>query len=197
MKKRVDAILMATITDCFERGLLLRGAIPPYVIEIPNNPDHGHFATNVSMVLASTQRRRPADIARTIVDNLRDEEHLLECAEIAGPGFINFKIRGEEWCKLLTEIVSLKDGYGRISSASKMATVEMRPERGRRSWSSLSAPTQLVPFISVMAGGLPWATPSAGYLPSAAMTWCGNSTSTMPAPRSGFWANRSTAALNR
>lgn len=113
MKKRVDAILMATITDCFERGLLLRGAIPPYVIEIPNNPDHGHFATNVSMVLASTQRRRPADIARTIVDNLRDEEHLLECAEIAGPGFINFKIRGEEWCKLLTEIVSLKDGYGR------------------------------------------------------------------------------------
>ena len=113
MKKRVDAILMATITDCFERGLLLRGAIPPYVIEIPNNPDHGHFATNVSMVLASTQRRRPADIARTIVDNLRDEEHLLECAEIAGPGFINFKIRGEEWCKLLTNIVSLKDGYGR------------------------------------------------------------------------------------
>lgn len=113
MKNRVDAILMATITDCFERGLLSRGAIPAYVIEIPNNPDHGHFATNVSMVLASTQRRRPADIARTIVDNLRDEEHLLESAEIAGPGFINFKIRGEEWCKLLTEVASLKDNYGR------------------------------------------------------------------------------------
>jgi arginyl-tRNA synthetase len=113
MKSRVHAILTATIEDCFERGLLSRTSIPAYVIEIPNNPAHGHFATNLSMVLASSQRRRPTDIAKTIVDNLRDDDRLLESAEIAGPGFINFRIRAEEWCRLLADIGNLKAEYGR------------------------------------------------------------------------------------
>ncbi|MDQ1336329.1 MAG: arginyl-tRNA synthetase [Thermodesulfobacteriota bacterium] len=113
MKNRMNAILTATINDCFERGILSRTSIPPYVIEIPNNPAHGHFATNVSMVLASSQRRRPTDIAKTIIDNLKDDQHLLESADIAGPGFINFRIRATEWCGLLTEIGNLKAEYGR------------------------------------------------------------------------------------
>jgi len=118
MKNRVRAILAATIDDCFHRGLLSETLIPPYVIEIPNNPDHGHFATNVSMVLASSQRRRPAEIAKTIIDNLEDEFALLESAEMAGPGFINFRIRSEAWCRLLTDIGTLKADYGR-SEAGK------------------------------------------------------------------------------
>ena len=34
MKNKVSAVLTATIEDCFERGLLSRTPIPPYVIEI-------------------------------------------------------------------------------------------------------------------------------------------------------------------
>jgi len=112
MKKRLSAILTATVDHCFDQGLLSRASIPAYVIEIPNNPAHGHFATNVSMVLASSQRRRPTDIAKTIIDNLRDDQGLLESAEIAGPGFINFRIRSEEWCRLLAHIGNLKAEYG-------------------------------------------------------------------------------------
>jgi len=118
MKNKVSAILTATIEDCFERGLLSRTPIPPYVIEIPNNPEHGHFATNVSMVLASSQRRRPKDIAETIVGNLKDDRHLLQSVEIAGPGFINFRIQAEEWCRLLTEMGNLKGEYGRNDGGS-------------------------------------------------------------------------------
>jgi arginyl-tRNA synthetase len=113
MKKRLDAILKATIDYCFDRGLLSKTSIPEYVIEIPNNPAHGHFATNLPMTLASSQRRRPLDIATAVVENLKDEEGLLESAEIAGPGFINFKIRAEEWCSLLSDIVRAKEDYGR------------------------------------------------------------------------------------
>ncbi|MFO7602017.1 MAG: arginine--tRNA ligase [Candidatus Desulfacyla sp.] len=118
MKKRLNAVLTATIDHCFDRGLLSRASIPAYIIEIPNNPAHGHFATNVSMVLASSQRRRPTDIAKTIIDNLRDDQGLLESAEIAGPGFINFRIRPEEWCRLLADIGNLKAGYGRNDAGS-------------------------------------------------------------------------------
>ncbi|MBL7203606.1 MAG: arginine--tRNA ligase [Desulfobacteraceae bacterium] len=113
MKNRLDAILKATIDYCFDRGLFSKTSIPEYVIEIPNNPEHGHFATNLPMTLASSQRRRPLDIATAIVDNLKDEEGLLESTDIAGPGFINFKIRAEEWCRLLSDIVRFKEDYGR------------------------------------------------------------------------------------
>ena len=113
MKNRLDAILKATIDYCFDRGLLSKTSIPEYVIEIPNKPEHGHFATNLPMTLASSQRRRPLDIATAIVDNLKDEEGLLESTDIAGPGFINFKIRAEEWCSLLSDIVRVKEDYGR------------------------------------------------------------------------------------
>jgi arginyl-tRNA synthetase len=113
MKNRINAILRATIDDCFDSGLLSRTSTPAYLIEIPNNPAHGHFATNASMVLASIQRRRPTDIAKTIIDHLKDDEGILESAEIAGPGFINFRIRAEEWCRLLVDIGNLNAEYGR------------------------------------------------------------------------------------
>jgi len=113
MKNRINAILRATIDDCFDSGLLSRTSTPAHLIEIPNNPAHGHFATNVSMVLASIQRRRPTDIAKTIIDHLKDDEGILESAEIAGPGFINFRIRAEEWCRLLVDIGNLNAEYGR------------------------------------------------------------------------------------
>jgi arginyl-tRNA synthetase len=113
MKNRLDAILMTTIDYCFDQGILSETSIPEYVIEIPNNPAHGHFATNLPMTLASSQRRRPLDIATAIKDNLKDEEGLLESTDIAGPGFINFKIRAEEWCRLLSDIVRFKEDYGR------------------------------------------------------------------------------------
>jgi arginyl-tRNA synthetase len=113
MKDRIKAILEATIHYCIEEGLVSKVSLPAYVIEIPNNPDHGHFATNVAMVLASSQKKRPRDIAKTIIDHLKDDGRLLESAEIAGPGFINFRIRAEEWCRLLVRINDIESPYGR------------------------------------------------------------------------------------
>ncbi|MEA2038236.1 MAG: arginine--tRNA ligase [Thermodesulfobacteriota bacterium] len=113
MRKKINAVLMATLDHCFETGLLSKTPVPDYVIEIPNNPDHGHFATNLPLTLASTQKRRPSEIASTIVDHIKDDENLLEKAEVAGPGFINFRIRPEKWHGILSDIVLSKENYGR------------------------------------------------------------------------------------
>lgn len=113
MRKKINAVLIATLDHCFETGLLSKTPVPDYVIEIPNNPDHGHFATNLPLTLASTQKRRPSEIASTIVDHIKDDENLLEKAEVAGPGFINFRIRPEKWHGVLSDIVLSKENYGR------------------------------------------------------------------------------------
>lgn len=113
MKSRIDSLLKTTLSHCFNAGILTEVEIPGYVIEVPKNPDHGHFATNLPMTLASAQRKNPREIASTIVENLIDSEGMLEKVDIAGPGFINFTIRAEEWCRVLYDILQLQKEYGR------------------------------------------------------------------------------------
>ena len=113
MKARLDFLLRATIDECFKKGVLKKAPLPDFVIEIPNNPAHGHFATNLPLALASSQHRSPREIATIIIDHLKDERGLLENSEVAGPGFINFLISAKEWYGILSDIVALKGDYGR------------------------------------------------------------------------------------
>jgi len=113
MKDKLNALLRSTLENCFKQGILSKTPLPSYVIEVPNNPDHGDFATNLALTLASSQKRGPREIASAIVDHLKDNGTLIETAKIAGPGFINFKIKAQEWYRALAEIVRLKDNYGR------------------------------------------------------------------------------------
>lgn len=112
MKEKLNALLGATMDRCFEQGVLVRTPLPDFVVEIPNNPDHGHFATNLPMTLASSQKRPPRDIAMTVVENLTDEEDIVEKADIAGPGFINFRIKNREWYGVLARILNDREKYG-------------------------------------------------------------------------------------
>jgi arginyl-tRNA synthetase len=113
MKKKLHALLKATTAQCMADGLLSHAAMPNYVIEVPNNPEHGHFATNLPMTLASSQRRNPKEIAQVLLDHLVDDRELLEEAKAAGPGFINFRITPRQWYQSLMEILSLGENYGR------------------------------------------------------------------------------------
>ena len=113
MKKKLDHLLKEALRKCFKAGKLKETSLPEYVIEVPNNSNHGHFATNLPLVLASSQRKRPRDLATVIVDSLEDKEKLIEAVDIAGPGFINFTITLHQWQKLLGDILALGVDYGR------------------------------------------------------------------------------------
>ncbi len=113
MKTKLRTLIEKTLQRCFEQGALSPTGLPDYVIEVPNNPEHGHYATNLPLALASSQRRSPLEIAGIILDHLLDEEGLLEGAETAGPGFINFTINRAVWYRLLSHVLSVKHDYGR------------------------------------------------------------------------------------
>jgi arginyl-tRNA synthetase len=113
MKKKLEGMLKKTLESCFGEGKLKATPLPDYVIEVPESSSHGHFATNLPMVMASSQRQHPREIARIILENMKDPEGMIERKEIAGPGFINFTIARQEWLKTLFSIVELKGDYGR------------------------------------------------------------------------------------
>ena len=102
MKNKLNALLRNTIDDCFQQGILSKTPLPNYVIEVPNNPDHGDFATNLPMTLASSQKLRPREIASVIVDHLKDKGNFIENAEIAGPVFIYFRIKVQQGYRSLS-----------------------------------------------------------------------------------------------
>lgn len=122
MQNRLQNLLQTTIEDCFQRGLLRETQLPEYVIEVPNNPEHGHFATNLPLTLAASQKRPPQEIAAVIVEHLEDDLNLLASAEVAGPGFINFRIKADHWYRLVEGILAAGENYGRsdIGQAKKV-----------------------------------------------------------------------------
>jgi len=112
MKEKLDAILKATLHACFQREALRPVSLPDYVIEVPNKPEHGHFATNLPLALASSQKTSPRQIASVILEHLEDEEGLVEKAEVAGPGFLNFFVRASQWYSILSRIIQESHSYG-------------------------------------------------------------------------------------
>jgi len=113
MKNQLEKILTLTLEACFEDGELTRVPIPQFVVEVPKNPEHGHFASNLPMVLASLQKRPPRQIAEVLLERLEKEEPDLERVDIAGPGFLNFVFRPESWHRLLGGILARDSEYGR------------------------------------------------------------------------------------
>ncbi len=62
-------------------------------LEHPANKTHGDFSTNLALTLKkSTGINTPRDIAQKLLDHL-PASSLIERAEIAGPGFINFFLK--------------------------------------------------------------------------------------------------------
>jgi arginyl-tRNA synthetase len=113
MKEKLHMILNRALERCFDTGQFKRTNPPDYIIEVPNNSGHGHFATNLPLLLASSQRRPPLDLAGAIVKHLDDREGMFDKVEVAGPGFINFTVSRKEWFKVLRTILALGKNYGR------------------------------------------------------------------------------------
>ena len=78
-------------------------------------PQFGHFQSNVALRLAKEQKRPPREVAADIVAQL-DVSDLCEPLEIAGPGFINFRIRSDVLAQAATAV--LEDPHHGLSRTS-------------------------------------------------------------------------------
>ena len=80
-------------------------------VERTRDARHGDFSTNIAMRLAKSLGRNPRDIATAIIDELPQSE-LIEKAEIAGPGFINFHVSAIALHRELADILKNGKCYG-------------------------------------------------------------------------------------
>ena len=84
-----------------------------FVVERPRDRGHGDLSTNLAMALARPLRARPREIAGRVVEALNLPDTVIDRIEIAGPGFINFRLAPQQLLADLREIVAGGPGYGR------------------------------------------------------------------------------------
>ncbi|MCA9752386.1 MAG: hypothetical protein KC591_09360, partial [Gemmatimonadetes bacterium] len=76
-------------------------------LEAPRDPSHGDFASNAAFLLKDLVRDNPRKIAEALVAQLAGETAVSD-AEVAGPGFINFKIRPRGIQTFLRQLADLE-----------------------------------------------------------------------------------------
>jgi arginyl-tRNA synthetase len=93
-------------------------------LDRPRNPEHGDWATNLAMVLAGRLKAPPRQVAERILERLDLSEAGVESAEVAGPGFINFRLSGAQLESQLERVLGEDGEYGQATSGAGAVMVE-------------------------------------------------------------------------
>lgn len=80
--------------------------------EPPRDVAHGDVTTNAAMVVAKAAGKAPRVLAEVLAKRLEQQPDVLS-AEVAGPGFINLRLKETFWPKILEAILEKGDAYGR------------------------------------------------------------------------------------
>ncbi len=81
-------------------------------VEVPRESGRGDWASNIALALAKTARRPPREVAQALVDALDVEPDVLAKVEVAGAGFLNFRLSPAWLQSTLRRILDDPDSYG-------------------------------------------------------------------------------------
>lgn len=93
----------------------LDAAAPEIQFDRPRRKEHGDWSTNVALTLRGPSLN-PRQVAQMLVDRL-PASPLLERAEVAGPGFINFHLAHTWLHEVVARAADTSSGFGRARSA--------------------------------------------------------------------------------
>jgi arginyl-tRNA synthetase len=121
----VHALILAEIDALTADGELPRGLdISRVGVEPPREASHGDIATNAAMVLAKPAGLAPRVLAEKLATRLAGLAPVVE-VEIAGPGFVNLRLRDSFWQARIAEVLAAGSNYGASSiGAGRRVNVE-------------------------------------------------------------------------
>lgn len=94
-------------------GVLPAGlALDGVTVEPPRDPAHGDISTNAALVLAKPTRQAPQAIAKALAAKLAALD-MAAAADVAGPGFVNLKLKPGFWQAQVRAVLGAGDAYGR------------------------------------------------------------------------------------
>jgi arginyl-tRNA synthetase len=123
----IESLRIALNAVANSRGIELDAAIEPR-LERPKSVDHGDIACNIALQIAKAWKMNPRELAQAIVDSLGSDPsyaRLIASSEIAGPGFINFRLSNVAKTEVVTVVLDQKKTFGKqMQDGAPRAMVE-------------------------------------------------------------------------
>ena len=113
LKRRLVELLAQAAGKAKQQGKLPEVTLPDIVIEHPQNPEHGDYASSFPLKLARATGVNPLTIASDIVGFMAPTAEIDNIA-VASPGFINFTLKGDWLTSQVESILEADDSYGNI-----------------------------------------------------------------------------------
>lgn len=126
IKDTIRALVLQAATAAQVEGAIPAITLPAFDIERPQFTAHGDYATNIAMKLASElkrttgQKANPRALGEAIAERARrviqaGEFALIGSVEVAGAGFINFRLEPRWVLSQIDEILAAGDHWGEIN----------------------------------------------------------------------------------
>ena len=108
LTEAIEAAAKSAIAD----GVFPEGELPKVILEVPPQKEFGDFATNFAMQSARVFHKAPRQIAEVLVERIKGD--WLDHAQIAGPGFLNFYLKGNVLYDSFQKILEAGESYGQL-----------------------------------------------------------------------------------
>ena len=148
IKHKLAEALRWAVTQAQQEGMLAVTALPEVIVERPQNPEHGDYASSLPLKLARTADIPPPAIAEKIIEFMPP---LTEVARIvvAAPGFINFNLSSDWLTKQVDVILDAGESYGNVDlGGGKSVQIE---------FVSVNPPGLfMLGMVGVRSWGVPW-----------------------------------------
>jgi len=124
IKHKLAKVLEQAAREAQQEGVLAATALPEIVIERPQNPEHGDYASSLPLKLARTTDKAPPAIAEKIIEFMPPLPEVSRIV-VASPGFINFSLSTGWLTEQVAAILDAGDSYGDIDlGAGKSVQIE-------------------------------------------------------------------------
>ena len=114
IREQLEEIVDQAIAAAMADGALALEEAPAASLERPRDPENGDWASTVAMRSAKLAHANPRAIAEAIVERL-PENDVVKAAEVAGPGFINFRLTEASLQGVVRDIRAQRSDFGRGS----------------------------------------------------------------------------------
>ena len=111
-KDQAAALAMAAYQAAVADGTLPQAEVKTAPVEIPKDTANGDFTTTFALAASKALRQPPRNIAQALLDHMDLTGSYFASAEIAGPGFLNFRLN-DSWYAAVCEAVEAEGAvYG-------------------------------------------------------------------------------------
>ena len=114
IREQLEAVVDEAIAAAIASGALALEEAPAAALERPRDAANGDWASTVAMRSAKLAHANPRAIAEAIVAHL-PENDVVKTAEIAGPGFINFRLAETALQGVVANVREQREDFGRGS----------------------------------------------------------------------------------